>query len=152
MRDSYSPPSDPFAPFRDLIDSADPVATLREGLIGDGLMIDGPFGPRALVYADYTASGRALMQVERFMLEHVLPVYANSHTEASHCGGQMTRMRRAARAVIADACGAGPEHAVIFCGAGATAGLNRLVALWGVGPGVRVLLGPYEHHSNILPW
>lgn len=152
MRDSYSPPSDPFAPFRDGIDTADPVATLRDGLIGDGLMIDGPFGPRALVYADYTASGRALMQVERFMLEHVLPVYANSHTEASHCGGQMTRMRRAARAVITDACGAGPDHAVIFCGAGATAGLNRLVALWGVGPGVRVLLGPYEHHSNILPW
>ena len=144
--------TDPFAAFHAQLAKADPVAALREGLIGDGAPIDGPFGRRALVYADYTASGRALMQIERFMLEQVLPYYANSHTEASYCGGYMTALRRAARQVIADCCGAGPEHAVIFCGSGATAGINRLVALMGAGPGVRVLLGPYEHHSNILPW
>ncbi|MFV0303306.1 MAG: aminotransferase class V-fold PLP-dependent enzyme, partial [Paracoccus sp. (in: a-proteobacteria)] len=28
----------------------------------------------------------------------------------------------------------------------------RLVHLFGVGPGWTVLIGPYEHHSNILPW
>jgi len=148
MRDTQTP----FAAFKAMLAGDDPVATLRGALIGDGMMIDGPFGPRPLVYADYTASGRALMPVERFMLEHVLPFYANSHTEASFCGGFMTRLRRAARAVIARACGAGEDHAVVFCGAGATAGINRLVALLGAGPGVRVLLGPYEHHSNILPW
>jgi len=142
----------PFAAFHAMLATGDPLATLQSGLIGDGVMIDGPFGPRPLVYADYTASGRALMQVERFMLEHVLPFYANSHTEASFCGAFMTRLRRAARDVVAGACGAGNEHAVVFCGAGATAGINRLVALLGAGPGVRVLLGPYEHHSNILPW
>ncbi|MCC5968847.1 MAG: aminotransferase class V-fold PLP-dependent enzyme [Pararhodobacter sp.] len=142
----------PFAAFHAMLSTDDPLATLQGGLIGDGVMIDGPFGPRPLVYADYTASGRALMPVERFMLEHVLPYYANSHTEASYCGAFMTRLRRAARAVVAVACGAGDDHAVVFCGAGATAGINRLVALLGAGPGVRVLLGPYEHHSNILPW
>lgn len=148
MRDTKTP----FAAFNAMLASDDPVATLRGALIGDGMMIDGPFGSRPLVYADYTASGRALMPVERFMLENVLPFYANSHTEASFCGGFMTRLRRAARSVIARACGAGEDHAVVFCGSGATAGINRLVALLGAGPGVRVLLGPYEHHSNILPW
>lgn len=148
MHDAHAP----FTAFQAVLATDDPLATLRSGLIGDGVMIDGPFGPRALVYADYTASGRALMPVERFMLENVLPYYANSHTEASFCGGYMTRLRCAARAVIARACGAGEDHAVVFCGAGATAGINRLVALLGTGPGVRVLLGPYEHHSNILPW
>ena len=143
---------DPFAAFREMLATDDPLASLRAGLIGDGAVFDGPFGPRSLLYADYTASGRGLMQVERFMLEQVLPFYANSHTEASFCGGSMTRLRRAARDVIAQACGAGPDHAVVFCGAGATAGINRLITLLGAGPGVRVLLGPYEHHSNILPW
>ena len=115
-------------------------------------MIDGPFGQKPMVYADYVASGRALMQVERFVLEQVLPYYANSHTEASYCGGFMTRLRSEARATIGACCGASQDHAVIFAGAGATAGINRLTALFGVGPGTLVIIGPYEHHSNILPW
>ncbi|WP_010139467.1 aminotransferase class V-fold PLP-dependent enzyme [Oceanicola sp. S124] len=126
---------------------------LRAGLIGKQAMVEGPFGAHPMVYADYVASGRALRQVEDFVMEKVLPYYANSHTEASFCGATMTRMRREARQVIARACGAGPDHAVIFAGSGATAGLNRLVSLFGADTGrVRVLIGPYEHHSNILPW
>lgn len=136
----------------------DTVAALQAGLVGQNARIEGPFGSKALVYADYVASGRALMQIERFILEEVLPFYANSHTEASYCGGFMTRLRREARAAIAECCGATRDHAVIFAGSGATAGLNRLVKLLGVtdavaaGKRVRVIIGPYEHHSNILPW
>ncbi|WP_244480753.1 aminotransferase class V-fold PLP-dependent enzyme [Mesorhizobium sp. Root157] len=144
--------------FRQSLDVADPISALHDGLIGNDAMVDGPFGQRHLIYADYVASGRALRQVENFILERVLPYYANSHTEASYCGGFMTRLRRQARETIAACCGAGPEHAVVFTGSGATAGLNRIVNLLGVsgtiaaGRRVRVLIGPYEHHSNILPW
>lgn len=144
--------------FRHELATGDAVSALREGLVGKGARIDGPFGSRDILYADYVASGRALMQIERFVLEEVLPYYANSHTEASYCGGFMTRLRREARAAIATCCGAGPEHAVIFAGSGATAGINRLVNLLGVadavaaGRRVRIIIGPYEHHSNILPW
>jgi selenocysteine lyase/cysteine desulfurase len=155
MRDTTAPTTAPLDEFRASLVTADTLGDLRAGLIGEGVMIDGPFGPKPLVYADYTASGRALMQVERFVLEQVLPYYANSHTEASFCGSRMTRLRAQARATIARLCGAGPEHAVIFCGAGATAGINRLVRLLGAddtATPVRVILGPYEHHSNILPW
>lgn len=125
---------------------------IHDQLIGQDAVIQGPFGPRRMIYADYIASGRALRPLEEWVMENVLPWYANSHTEASHCGGTMTRMRRAARAAIADCVGAGPDHAVVFTGSGATAGINRLVHLLGAGPGMTVLIGPYEHHSNILPW
>ena len=73
----------------------DSISMLRDGLIGAQAEVDGPFGPKRLVYADYVASGRALKQVEQFILEEVLPYYANSHTEASYCGGMMTRLRQA---------------------------------------------------------
>ncbi|WEK50171.1 MAG: aminotransferase class V-fold PLP-dependent enzyme [Candidatus Kaistia colombiensis] len=148
----------PLQRFRASLDSADPVRDLRAGLIGEGRLIEGPFGPKPLVYADYVASGRALRQVETFVMDEVLPFYANSHTEASYCGAAMTRMRHEARATIGRLVGADAGCAVIFTGSGATAGINRLVSLFGVAEAARrgeaplVLIGPYEHHSNILPW
>ena len=159
LRDA-SEPADltPLQRFRAGLAGADLVGDLRAGLIGEGKPIEGPFGPRPLLYADYVASGRALRQVESFVLEDVLPFYANSHTEASYCGGAMTRMRREARAIIGRLVGADADCAVIFTGSGATAGINRLVSLFGVAEAARrgerplVLVGPYEHHSNILPW
>lgn len=132
---------------------------LAAGLVGKSAQVTGPFGTRPLIYADYVASGRALTQVEHFVMEEVLPYYANSHTEASFCGGRMTRMREEARAVILEKChGNAEDHAVIFTGSGATSALNKLVHLLDVsatiakGGKVRILIGPYEHHSNILPW
>ncbi|WP_274425012.1 aminotransferase class V-fold PLP-dependent enzyme [Chelativorans sp. YIM 93263] len=133
-------------------------AFLRAGLIGENAVIDGPCGPKTLVYADYVASGRALAQVEDFLREKVLPFYANSHTEASYCGAFCTRLRREARAVIHRVASADSDTSVVFTGSGATAGINRLASLLQVaqtasaGQGAVVFMGPYEHHSNILPW
>ena len=140
--------------FRAEIQAAAHDNTLRDGLIGENVLIPGFHGDVPLVYADYVASGRALQQVEDFVAQRVLPFYANSHTEASYCGSYMTRLRHDARAEIARIVGARGEDAVIFTGSGATAGLNRLVSLLGVEEADRpvVLIGPYEHHSNILPW
>lgn len=125
---------------------------LHEGLIGNDAMIDGPFGTHRMIYADYVASGRAHRAIEGFVMEQVLPWYANSHTRSSHCGRIITGLRDQARAEILRCTQGGPEHAVVFTGSGATSGINRLVALMGAGTGVTVLVGPYEHHSNILPW
>src|SRR5262249_28017808 len=59
------------------------IERIRHAVIGAEAVLDGRFGPRRLVYADYTASGRALTFVEDYIRERVLPLYANAHTEAS---------------------------------------------------------------------
>ena len=41
--------------------------------IGEGIEIETPFGTKPLIYADYVASGRALVQVEDFVRDEVLP-------------------------------------------------------------------------------
>ncbi|MDE4134968.1 aminotransferase class V-fold PLP-dependent enzyme [Phaeobacter sp. QD34_3] len=144
----------PFTQLKQTLKTAAQDGSLAADLIGEGAMLPGPDGPKPLVYADYVASGRGLRQVEDFIVTEVLPYYANSHTEASYCGAHMTGLRRAARAEIARLTGATEEDAVIFAGSGATAGLNRLVSLLGVNEARApvVFIGPYEHHSNILPW
>ncbi|CRL10963.1 putative cysteine desulfurase [Phaeobacter italicus] len=155
---TFSSPSELLDRFSASLSGPDCLDRLRAGVIGEGAPLPGPNGPLAMIYADYVASGRALRQVEDFVLTEVLPYYANSHTEASYCGSFMTRLRTAARQRIAQICGADDRFATVFTGSGATAGLNRLVHLLGVNEaaaqGARplVILGPYEHHSNILPW
>ena len=50
-----------------------------------------------MVYADYTASGRSLSFIEDAIRDRVLPMYANTHTEASATGRHTTALREAAR-------------------------------------------------------
>src|SRR5215469_12454802 len=139
---------------------------VRRGIIGEGELMDGPFGPRRVTYADYTASGRSLDFIEDFIRDAVLPRYANTHTESSGTGLQTSRLREDARQVIRDAVGGTADDLVIFCGSGATSAVNKLIGILELrlpaGPAQRyrlneripqrerpvVFVGPYEHHSN----
>ena len=151
-------PRDVLNAFKESLNRDDLADYLRAGLIGENAVIEGPCGQKPLIYADYVASGRALAQVEDFIRDEVLPYYANSHTEASYCGSFSTRLREAARAEIHRIVKADKETSVVFSGSGATSGINRLVRLLQIaetvakGGRVVVFTGPYEHHSNILPW
>ena len=146
------------------------ILTIRRSVVGDDEAVAGPFGIRRVTYADYTASGRSLTFLEDYLRDAVLPLYANTHTESSGTGLQTTRFRAEARELIRRAVGATDEHAVIFVGSGSTGAINRLVDVlqirlpadlddrYGlramIPPAERplVLVGPYEHHSNELPW
>jgi len=150
--------------------AADLIELVRRSVVGDDEAVAGPFGVRRVTYADYTASGRSLSFIEDYLRDAVLPLYANTHTESSGTGLQTTRFRAEARRIVRDAVGATDEHVVLFVGSGSTATIDRLVHVLGLRlpellderydlvariPAAErpvVFIGPYEHHSNELPW
>ena len=71
-----------------------PLLTLEEvrnALIGRYFTFQTPYGMRLLLYADYTASGRSLKFIEKYLIK-IQREYANTHTEDDVTGRHMTNL------------------------------------------------------------
>ena len=159
---------------------ASPAARLsfiRRQIVGRDLAFAAPFGPRHMLYADYTASGRALAFVEQTLFD-IQKSYANTHTEDDYSGKHMTRLLHDAERRIKRHVNAGPGGKLFAVGSGSTGALKKLQEIIGVyvPPVTRerlvlvaasagldleaaasalkpvVFIGPYEHHTNELMW
>jgi selenocysteine lyase/cysteine desulfurase len=142
---------------------------IRRHEVGRSVSFATPFGRRLISYADLTATGRYLRFIDEWIRRASL-FYANTHTAVSSTGSLLTDLREQSRRTIHRAVNAGDDDVVLFVGSGATAAANKLVGLLGlriseplerayrlserIPPEERpvVFVGPYEHHSNLLPW
>lgn len=155
---------------------------LRSEVVGADATVNTPFGDRLMVYADYTASGRCLGMIERY-LQNLQRIYANTHTEDDISGRSMTHLLEQAEQAIKKSVNAGPDGRIICVGSGATGAIDKLQQIIGVAlpPATRqnlthmltdllgkeadqqfteylrerqpvVFVGPYEHHSNEISW
>ncbi|MBR9824252.1 MAG: aminotransferase class V-fold PLP-dependent enzyme [Alphaproteobacteria bacterium] len=142
------------------------IEAVRKGLAGRDLEIETPMGRKPMLYADYTASGRALAQVDA-QIAQLEALYANPHTEDSLTGRQSGRWMREAVRTIKACVNASDEDVLIATGSGATAAIHKLQEILGLAlaPATAerlgaprldqapvIFVGPYEHHSNELSW
>ncbi|KAK3595795.1 hypothetical protein CHS0354_025432 [Potamilus streckersoni] len=130
---------------------------IQDNVIGNKVLMEGPFGPKRVVYCDYTASGRSLSFIEDYIRNYVFPFYANTHSENGRNARQTAKFREEAREIIKQCVNASKDDIVIFTGSGATAALHKVamglkVNQSRVAEDTVVFIGPFEHHSNTLPW
>jgi len=130
----------------------------RANVIGQQVCFDTPFGRKRMLYADWTASGRAYRPIEMELLERVLPFFGNTHTETTVTGTRMSAAYEGAKGIIREHVHAGEEDVVLLCGSGMTSAVNKLQRMLGLKRAVvdeerpLVLVTHMEHHSNHMSW
>lgn len=158
----------------------DYLESIQTQIIGRDLAIKTPFGQRHLLYADYTASGRAVQLIED-RISNILTSYANTHTEDDYTGKFMTGLLHQAENRIKELVNAGKDGRIISVGSGTTKALLKLQQILGIylSPATKdrfyqaikrladggqdlldeiervkpvVFVSAYEHHSNELMW
>lgn len=138
----------------------------RKNIIGIDQTFESSWGEQKLLYADWTATGRAYRPIETTIQEEILPYIANTHTETSYTGRKMTMAYETAKTIIKDHVHAGADDVLLFCGSGMTAAVNKLQRIMGLRlpkwakeklivketERPLVLVSHMEHHSNHISW
>ncbi|HWK06781.1 MAG TPA: aminotransferase class V-fold PLP-dependent enzyme [Puia sp.] len=147
----------------------DYFSLFRQNIIGCEQCFESPFGRKRILYADWTASGRAYGPIEARIQEDVLPFFANTHTETTITGRMMSGAYEQAKTIVKDHVHAREDDVLVFCGSGMTAAVNKLQRIMGLRLPDRVmdyveclqldevsrplvLVTHMEHHSNHISW
>jgi selenocysteine lyase/cysteine desulfurase len=148
----------------------------RNQITGNRQCFQSPFGKKRIVYADWTAAGRAYEPIEKCIQEEILPYLGNTHTETTTTGRLMSLAYAEAKRIVKAHVHAGGDDVLVFCGSGMTAAVNKLQRILGLRiperivdyvteengvplfPQINEELRPVvfvshmEHHSNHLSW
>jgi selenocysteine lyase/cysteine desulfurase len=146
-------------------------SAFRQHIIGNNQVFESPFGKKEIIYADWTASGRAYRPIEECIQNNIMPFVANTHTEATITGKLMSGAYEEAKRIVKTHVGANSSDVLIFCGSGMTGAVNKLQRILGLRmPGrIRdymqntslqldealipvVFVTHMEHHSNQVSW
>lgn len=138
----------------------------RQNIIGSQQCFESPYGRKRILYADWTASGRAYRPIETKLMEEILPFYGNTHTTTTITGERMSDAYEEAKNTIKTHVNANDQDVLLFCGSGMTAAVNKLQRIMGLrlpeeaAPNLKcpeqerplVLVTGMEHHSNHISW
>ncbi|MCB9275855.1 MAG: aminotransferase class V-fold PLP-dependent enzyme [Lewinellaceae bacterium] len=138
----------------------------RQKIIGYEQMFETPFGPKRIVYADWTASGRMYEPIERILSEDVAPYVGNTHTETTVTGSTMTTAYHHAKEIIKRHVGASRRDVLISSNSGMTGVVNKFQRILGLKVHEKytdkvilpveerpvVFVTHMEHHSNQTSW
>lgn len=147
-------------------------STFRRNIIGYRQTFESPLGKKEIVYADWTASGRAYQPIEEYIQKEIMPFVANTHTETTFTGTLMSKAYEEAKIIIKNHVNANSDEVLIFCGSGMTSAVNKLQRILGLRIPERMMdymkkdeglqldeaLRPIvfvthmEHHSNQISW
>ena len=140
-------------------------AEFRRGIIGLDKEIPSPDGvTKRIVYADWTASGRNYAPIEKRIMDELMPLVGNTHTETSATGMAMTHAYMTARKIIKGHVNASSKDIIITAGSGMTSLVNKLQRIlnlrlpekyFHLPPNDQrpvVFVTHMEHHSNQTSW
>ncbi|MBN1824707.1 MAG: aminotransferase class V-fold PLP-dependent enzyme [Candidatus Eisenbacteria bacterium] len=107
------------------------LSALHREVVGCNFRYATPFGKRLLVYTDYTASGRNVRFLERYLMK-IQESYANTHTEDDETGRSTTEMLHLAEKIIKREVNGDENTCVIAVGSGTTGAIQKLQEILGV--------------------
>lgn len=149
---------------RDSLESA--FERFRRNIVGYNQKFRTPYGEQQIIYADWTASGRLYVPIERALVETFGPFVGNTHSESNVTGTTMTQAYHRANAIIKKHVNAAPDDVLLNVGYGMTAAVNKLQRILelkvpeqfekkiGLKDKDRpvVFVTHMEHHSNHTTW
>jgi len=138
----------------------------RQHIIGHDLEHEINGKQQAIIYADWTASGRLYQPIEDYITHTLGPYVANTHTETNLTGSTMTHAYHDAQKVIKHHVNACDNDILITSGAGMTDVVNKFQRILGLRIPERmaeqvsfseedkpvVFITHMEHHSNQTTW
>jgi selenocysteine lyase/cysteine desulfurase len=146
-------------------------SSFRNNIIGHHQSFESPFGKKQIIYADWTATGRAYRPIEECLQKEIMPYLANTHTETTITGTLMSKAYEEAKLIVKEHVRANSDDALVFCGNGMTGAVNKLQRILGLriperltdylkNEGLQfdetlkpiVFVTHMEHYSNHISW